>query len=160
MQYYLLLKYIHIISATILFGTGIGTAFFMLFAYLSKNISALKFTASHVVLADWIFTTPAVILQPMTGVMLMFILNYSFNSIWFALVMGLYLLAGLSWVRVVFMQYQMRNMVLSLSEGQPLPLTYHHLMRGWIILGCIAFTAIIIIFWLMTFKMGMNAPLL
>ncbi|HRE31173.1 MAG TPA: DUF2269 family protein, partial [Candidatus Berkiella sp.] len=73
MEYYLLLKFVHIITATFLFGTGIGTAFFMLMAYLSGNIATIKQITRHVVLADWIFTTPSVILQPITGIALMWI---------------------------------------------------------------------------------------
>ena len=67
---YLLLKWIHILSSTILFGTGIGSAFYMFMANRRKDIAGIYFATRHVVIADWIFTTPAVIIQFLTGVAL------------------------------------------------------------------------------------------
>lgn len=101
---YATLKYIHILSATVLFGTGLGTAFFMSMAYFSKDIPTLTYTTKHVILADWFFTTPSVIIQPITGIWLMTMLHYSFNSLWFAWTLGLYILAGICWLVVVFIQ--------------------------------------------------------
>ncbi len=152
---YNILKYIHILSATFLFGTGIGTAFFMLMAYLSKDITTLKNTTRHVVLADWIFTTPAVILQPITGIWLMHILHYPYNNLWFALTIGLYVLAGAAWIPVVFIQYRLHAIVKD-PTLKHLPREYHHLMRWWFGLGCVAFMAILVIYWLMVTKFGMN----
>lgn len=157
MSSYLLIKYIHILSATFLFGTGIGTAFFMLMAYLSKDASVVKHTTRYVVLADWLFTAPSIIIQPITGVWLMLILKYPFNSCWFLLVMGLYLLAGVCWIPVVVIQYRLRYLA-ALSQSN-LPVGYRRLMRWWIGLGIIAFTSIVIIYWLMLTKWGMWFPI-
>jgi len=156
---YIIIKFIHILSATFLFGTGIGTAFFMLLAYLSGNVTTLKYTTRHVVLADWIFTTPSVILQPITGIWLMLILHYPFNSLWFALVMGLYLFVGACWIPVVFIQYRLRQMVIVLDNNAPLPIQYHRLMRWWIGLGVCAFIAIIVVYWLMLSKYALTISL-
>jgi uncharacterized membrane protein len=156
---YFILKYIHILSATFLFGTGIGTAFFMLLAYLSKNITTLQNTTKHVVMADWIFTTPSVIIQPITGIWLMWVLHYPFNTLWFALVITLYALAGLCWIPVVFIQYRLRNIVAKLNSQDNLPSQYHYLMKWWIALGIPAFLSILVIFWLMTAKYGMTVLL-
>lgn len=153
---YLLLKYLHILSATFLFGTGIGTAFFMLMAYISKNVEMLKYTTKHVVIADWLFTAPSVILQPITGIWLMLILHYSFNTLWFFIVVGLYLLAGACWVPVVFIQYRLRNIAAQCKEAN-LPKQYHILMRWWVGLGIPAFLSLLIVYWLMISKQGLGS---
>jgi uncharacterized membrane protein len=156
MEYYFLLKWIHIISATFLFGTGIGTAFFMLLAYLSKNIATLQHTTRHVVIADWLFTTPAVIIQPITGVWLMWILHYPFNSLWFLSIMGLYLLTGVCWIPVVFIQYRLHHIISTLGNNDMIPASYHRMMRWWVVLGIPAFISVMIIYWLMVTKTGLN----
>ncbi|MGE3319225.1 MAG: DUF2269 family protein [Candidatus Berkiella sp.] len=159
MEYYFILKFVHIITATFLFGTGVGTAFFMLSAYLSKDIAALKRTTRHVVLADWLFTAPSVILQPITGILLMWMLHYPFKSLWFAMVLGLYVITGCCWLPVVYIQYQLRNQVNQLSEAQSLPPSYHRLMRWWIALGIPAFLSVMILYWLMVSKTGLTVML-
>ena len=150
---YLMLKYIHILSATILFGTGMGTAFFMLMAYFSNDIQAIRITTKHVVLADTFFTLPTVIIQPITGIYLMLVLNYQFNTLWFAMVAALYILAGLCWLRVVWIQFRFKKIA---SITNTLSQEFHRLMREWIILGCIAFIALVIVYWLMVFKTGLG----
>jgi uncharacterized membrane protein len=153
---YLVLKYIHLLSATILFGTGIGTAFFMLMAYLSRDIHTIKKTCRHVVIADWVFTTPAVIIQPLSGILLMNLLHYSYNSLWFAIIIGLYLFAGMCWLPVVFIQYRFRQLAAQLQDNQPLPAPFHRLMMWWITLGCFAFGALLVVYWLMVTKQGLT----
>ncbi|MBS0288087.1 MAG: DUF2269 domain-containing protein [Proteobacteria bacterium] len=158
---YNILKYIHILSATLLFGTGLGTAFFMWMAYFSKDIKTLTHTTKHVILADWFFTTPTVIIQPLTGIWLMIILHYPFNSLWFALVIGLYVLAGLSWIIVVFIQYRLHNIIKNINpKHEIIPREYHMLMRWWLCLGVIAFSAIMVIYWLMVAKDGLGHALM
>lgn len=156
MTTYLILKFVHIITATFLFGTGIGTAFFMLMSYLTGTPATLKQVTGYVVLADWIFTAPSVVLQPITGIALMWLLHYPFNSLWFALVIGLYLLTGCCWVPVVIIQYHLRHQATLLQEAEPLPPAFHRLMKWWIGLGIPAFIAVLSIFWLMTSKWGLN----
>lgn len=154
---YLVLKYIHILSATILFGTGLGTAFFMLMAYLSKSIEAIKVTTRTVVIADTIFTLPTVIIQPVSGYLLMQVLNYQLNTLWFLTTMSLYVLAGICWVRVVFIQFRMKALSQDVKE---LPEIFHKLMREWILLGCVAFFALVIVYQLMVFKTGLSYMIL
>ncbi len=157
---YIILKYIHILSATLLFGTGLGSAFYLWMAYLSKDVRTLVNTTRHVILADWFFTTPTVIIQPITGIWLMHILHYSLTSLWFILTMGLYMLAGACWIVVVFIQYRLHSIVKSLSkETKDLPHVYHVFMRWWFGLGVIAFSAIIIIYWLMISKVALSISL-
>lgn len=149
---YLILKLIHIVSSTILFGTGMGTAFFMVRANLSKDIHTLRTTTTSVVLADWLFTTPTVIIQPLTGYLLMKTLNYSFDSTWFYVVVGLYALAGLCWIPVVFIQLRFKEIAKKADSWNELSNFYHKLYRIWFSLGIPAFISILTIFYLMIFK--------
>lgn len=101
---YLWLKYIHIISATLIFGAGLGSAFYMFRAHLSKDEKAIAFAAKNVVIADWAFTTPAIIIQPLTGFGLMYVMGYPILTPWILLSLGLFVLAGICWIPVVWLQ--------------------------------------------------------
>lgn len=150
---YLLLKWIHIISATILFGAGIGSAFHMFMANRRGKIEEIYFAARTVVLADYVFTAPAVIVQLITGMMLIQMQDYSFTDFWIAWGLALYFFAGACWLPVVWMQIKMRDMAKSaLETGEPLPDRFWKLDRWWILLGTLAFPAIIVVFYLMVFK--------
>ena len=150
---YLLLKWIHIISATVLFGTGVGSAFFMFMANRRKNVPDIYFAARHVVIADWIFTTPAVVLQLLTGVALTYSGGFGWNTLWIKGALAVYVFAGACWLPVVWMQIKMRDMAKqALENDEPLPARYWRLDQYWLILGCLAFPAVMVIFYLMVFK--------
>lgn len=149
---YSLLKTIHIISATLLFGTGFGTYFFMIRATRSGNVEALRVTAATVVLADWLFTTPAVIVQLATGLLLMDRLGIPFSSTWFLVVMALTLLVGGLWLPVVGIQLVLSKMLRELPPGAPLPERFTRLVRIWEGLGYPAFLSGPAIFALMVYK--------
>jgi uncharacterized membrane protein len=150
MSTYLWIKLVHILSATVLFGTGLGTAFFMVKAYLSENDEAMRITTKAVVQADWIFTTPAVVIQFFTGVWLTTHLNIAFDSAWFLAVVSLYALVGACWIPVVAIQIRIRNLI---AAGQRRA-SYEKLMRYWLALGVPAFASVIVIFFLMVSKLG------
>ncbi len=152
MDNYLLLKMIHIISAVVVAGTGTGIAFFMFMAHRSSNVAAIAVTARHVVLADWLFTTPAVITQLVSGVLLMNLLGYSFQSTWFYWVIGLFIFIGLCWLPVIAIQYKLKSFAAEALETGVLAPGFKTMMRWWTALGIPAFIAIIVIFWLMVFK--------
>lgn len=148
-----LLKTAHIISSTILFGTGIGTAFHGLASNLRGDLSAIVSGNRNVVLADWIFTTPAVIVQPVTGVMLALEQGWSLDSPWLFAAIGLYLFVGVCWLPVVWLQIKMTRIAEQcLAAGAPLPPIYRTYFRWWFALGWPAFIAMIAIFWLMVAK--------
>ena len=150
MTIYLWIKLVHILSATVLFGTGMGTAFFMLKAYLSCDEQAMKVTTNTVVTADWVFTTPAVIIQLATGLWLTAKLNIGYESAWFVAVISLYALVGLCWIPVVWIQIRIRDLIaVGCARDE-----YKKLMRAWIALGVPAFSAVIVIFYLMVSKLG------
>jgi len=149
---YLLLKMLHILSAVVVAGTGAGIAFFMFMANRSANVAALAVTARHVVLADWIFTAPAVVLQFVTGLLLMMKLGYSFTSVWFLFVMALFIFIGICWVPVIVIQYKLKALADSALNTGVLDPQFKKMMRLWTALGVPAFISILIIFWLMVFK--------
>lgn len=150
---YLLLKYIHIVSSTIVFGTGIGSAFYMFMANQRKDVANIYFATRHVVIADWLFTTPAVLVQLISGIFLVKNAGYAFADLWLLLGVSLYLFAVTCWIPVVVMQIKMRDLAkAALKQKQDLPQEYWQMNKWWIILGSLAFPAIIIVFYLMVFK--------
>jgi uncharacterized membrane protein len=152
---YLLVKWVHILSSTILFGTGIGSAFFLFMANRRKDIAAISFATRHVVIADWLFTTSAVLVQLLTGLTLMRMGGYALSDFWIRWGLLLYFFAGACWLPVVWMQIKMRDMAThALASGTTLPARYWIMNRWWIILGTLAFPAIVVVFYLMVFKVG------
>ncbi|HMN79292.1 MAG TPA: DUF2269 domain-containing protein [Burkholderiaceae bacterium] len=150
---YLVVKWIHIVSSTILFGTGIGSAYYMLFASLGRNPVAVSTVVRLVVIADWTFTTSTIIVQPVTGLYLAHLMGLPWTTRWIAWSIALYLLAGACWLPVVWIQIRMRRMAqASASEGRALPAGYFRLLRIWVALGVPAFAALMIVFWLMVAK--------
>lgn len=153
MDDYFWLKLVHIVSSTVLFGTGLGTAFFFWMAHRSGNVAAIAVTARHVVLADFWFTTPAVFVQPLTGWLLLERLHLPLSTPFVVASIALYLLAGACWLPVVWMQMQARDLAVAAhATNAPLPPRYFALMRWWFALGWPAFIATLLIFWLMIFK--------
>ena len=147
---YFLLKFVHIIGAAVLLGTGAGIAFFMLLANRSGNTAAVAAVARIVVIADFLFTATAVVLQPITGIALAWHVGYSLTEGWIVLSILLYLFTGAFWLPVVWMQAEMRNLAIAaVSTGDDLPPRYHSLFRLWFIFGFPAFAAVLAIFWLM-----------
>ncbi len=136
----------------VLAGTGAGIAFFMLMVSRSGNVAAIAVTARLVVLADWIFTAPAVVVQLVTGLLLMQALGYAYSSLWFMTVAALFVFIGLCWIPVVIMQYRLLALATTALISGQLPPAFKPLMRWWMGLGLAAFSAILVIFWLMVFK--------
>lgn len=153
MTTYELVKTLHIISSTVLFGTGLGIAFFFWRAQRNADLAARAFAARTTVLADTCLTLPAVILQPATGLWLIHTAGYDFSEPWLLLSFALYGLAGLCWLPVVWLQIQMRNMLAaSLTQQTPLPAAYDRYFRCWFALGWPAFGGLIVVFYLMVVK--------
>jgi uncharacterized membrane protein len=150
---YLVLKYLHMIGAAVLLGTGAGIAFFMLVAHRTGNAAVIAGVARIVVIADFLFTASAVVLQPVTGFLLARLLGMSIGEGWVALSLLLYLVTGAFWLPVVWMQIRMRDLAgVAAKTGQPLPPEYHRLFRTWFAFGFPAFAAVLAIFWLMIAK--------
>ena len=150
---YFLLKTIHILSSTVLFGTGIGTAFSMWMAHRRGDVAAIAVAARHVVLADWLFTTPAMVIQPLTGFWLLHLMGMDWTVRWVWISLVLYLLAGVCWLPVVVIQYRVRTLAEAAHrQGTALPVAYFRLMRAWFALGWPAFFALVAVFWLMVAK--------
>ncbi len=148
-----LLKIVHILSSGLLFGAGAAIAFFMLMAWRSGDVAGFAVASRHTVLADWVFTTTAVVLQPVSGFALALTSGYPLDAPWLLATYGLYLFIGACWLPVVWIQMQVRNLIGHAAEaGEPIPDRAHRLMRIWFILGWPAFTALLVIFALMVFK--------
>jgi uncharacterized membrane protein len=150
MTEYLILKFLHVIGATVLLGTGAGIAFFMLMAHRTGDARIVAATARIVVIADFVFTATAVVAQPVTGVLLASSAGYSLGEGWIVASIALYVFTGAFWLPVVWMQSQMRDLAAqAAAAGAPLPERYHGLYRRWFAFGFPAFAAVLAIFWLM-----------
>ena len=153
---YTTLKTIHILSMVLLFGTGLGSAFYKWMADRSGNVTHIAITNRHVVLADWIFTTPTVIFQPLSGIGLAYMAGWSLTTPWIATSLALYVLAGACWLPVVWLQIRMQRMAEAAVRAQsPLPSDYWRMARIWFWLGVPAFTAMVLVVTMMVFKRGM-----
>src|SRR5262249_34025090 len=153
MTLYFIIKYLHVLGAIVILGTGSGIAFFMLMAHRSGDASFIARTTSIVVIADMLFTLSAVIEQPITGGVLMMLSSTSFGEGWLATSLALYAVAGLFWVPVIFMQIEMRNLArVAAEKGGPLPPRYFALFRRWFLFGIPRFGSVMIIFYLMIAK--------
>jgi uncharacterized membrane protein len=150
---YLLAKWVHILSSTLLFGTGLGSAFYMFFASRTRDPRVIATVVKYVVVADWLFTTPTIVLQPLSGFYLVHLAGYPLTSAWILWSTILYLVAGAAWLPVVWMQIRMRGLAQGAAlNDTPLPDLYWKYLRAWVALGAIAFVALVIVFYLMVMK--------
>jgi len=153
MTLYFLIKYLHLLGAIAILGTGTGIAFFMLMAHWSRDPAFIARTAATVVIADMLFTLSAVILQPVTGGVLIALSGTAVAERWLATSLGLYLVAGLFWIPVIFMQIEMRDLTrMAAARQEPLPPRYFALFRRWFVFGIPGFGSVMMILWLMIAK--------
>jgi len=147
---YLALKWLHIVGAAVIFGTGLGTAFHFWITQRREGVAAIAAAARSTVLADYLFTLPAVLLQPLTGLGLAAMAGYPLTSTWIVSAFVLYLVAGACWVPVVFIQVRLRDLAeASARDGSPLAPEFARLVRRWTLLGWPAFIAMAATIWLM-----------
>ncbi|CAN7657038.1 DUF2269 domain-containing protein [Bradyrhizobium sp. LjRoot220] len=153
MTLYFAIKYLHVLGAIVILGTGSGIAFFMLMAHRSGDAAFIARTAGTVVIADMLFTLTAVLLQPITGGLLMMLSSTALTELWIWASLGLYAVAGLFWVPVIFMQIEMRDLARSaVAENAKLPPRYFALFRRWFLFGIPGFGSVMAILWLMITK--------
>jgi uncharacterized membrane protein len=147
---YIDLKFLHIIGAAVLLGTGAGIAFFMVMAHRSKNVAVIAGVARIVVIADFVFTATAVVVQPITGLLLANVQNYPLTASWIVASLALYVFIGMWWLPVVYFQMKIRDIATKAAAARkPLPPDYYWYYRYWFVFGFPAFFSILIIFWLM-----------
>jgi uncharacterized membrane protein len=140
----LLLRWLHVVGAAVLLGTGAGIAFFMLMAHRTRDARLVAHVAGTVALADALFTATAVVLQPVTGALLAWRLGWSLGEGWIVLSLLLYAVTGLFWLPVVAIQIRLRDLARRAAEGgEALPAAYHRLFRIWFACGVPAFSAVL-----------------
>lgn len=150
MEVVLILRWVHIVGATVLLGTGAGIAFFMLIAHQTKDAKIIAHVAGTVVIADMIFTATAVILQPISGTWLAVETGWELSEGWILASLALYVFIGIFWLPVVWIQLKMRNFAREADQNnQELPQQYFRLFRIWFACGFPAFFAVMAILWLM-----------
>jgi len=150
---YVVVKWLHILSSTLLFGTGIGSAWYMLFANVSRDVRAIAVVGKYVVIADWLFTATTAVIQPATGFYMAHLAGYPLTSKWIMWSVILYVLAGACWLPVVWLQIRLRDIAAAAArDGTALPPLYWTYFKTWVGLGVPAFIAFVFIFWFMVVK--------
>jgi uncharacterized membrane protein len=153
MDAYEIVKTVHVLSATVLFGTGLGTAFFFWRSHAPGNEGGRLATARTTVLADLVFTIPAVLLQPLTGGWMIAHAGIRWDDLWLAVTYSLYVIAALCWLPVVAIQVRMKRMLEREAAGETIDRQrYRRLFDAWFLLGWPAFGGLVIIFFLMVMK--------
>ena len=150
---HLTIKLVHIVGSAVLLGTGLGIAFFMVMAHRTRNPAVVAHTAGIVVIADAVFTATAVVIQPVTGLGMAWLAGYPLHQFWIAASIVLYLMVGLCWLPVVWIQIRLRNLaIVAVRDSAALPEAYFRLFRIWFWLGVPAFAGVVAIFALMIWK--------
>lgn len=150
MDLYLLVKWVHVLSSTVLFGFGAGTAWYLWNAHLSHDPKTIANVGRMVVRADWIFTGGSGLVQPASGILLAHLAGYPLDSSWLMVAYGLYLIAFACWVPVVGLQIRVQRLAQqALEAGRPLGRDYERAMQLWFALGWPAFLSLLVVFWLM-----------
>jgi uncharacterized membrane protein len=154
MELIFIVKFVHLIGASMLFGTGLGIAFFMFTAHRTGHAGVIAITARFVVIANFIFVATAVVVEPLSGFALASAIGLSpFEESWIVWSLLLYVLVGLCWLPAVLIQIRMRNLARDAAvDSKPLPDEYRRLFRFWFWLGWPAFIAVIAIFVLMIWQ--------
>jgi uncharacterized membrane protein len=157
MNTYLIVKTLHILSSVLMVGTGFGTAFYLFFTNRSNSIESIAVVSRLVVRADWWFTTPAVIFQPLSGLYLAYLAGWPWDTPWIVVSLLLYALAGACWLPVVWLQLRLARIANdSASRGVPLPEDYWRYARRWEALGYPAFFAMLGVYFLMVLKPSLS----
>lgn len=150
---YLLVKWVHVLSSTILFGAGVGSAFHLFAATLRGESGGIAGATRNVVVADWLLTTPTAIVQPVTGLWLVHLMQVPLATPWVAWSLALYAVAIGCWLPVLWIQLRLRDIAQAAhAAGGEWPLSYQRLFFWWVGLGSVAFVAFLLIFWLMVAK--------
>lgn len=150
---YALVKWLHILSSTFLFGTGVGSAFYLLTVSLSRDARATAVVARRVVWADWLFTSTTVVFQPLSGLYLLHMMNLPLSTPWVRWSLVGFGLAVACWLPVVVLQIRMHRLAdEAVRHGRPLPPAYWRRLRWWVALGFPALFAFLWVFWLMVAK--------
>jgi len=150
---YLIVKWLHVLSSTLLFGTGIGSAWYLLFAVISKNVQAIAVVTRILVIADWLFTGVTMIAQPATGFYLIHLAGFPMHTPWIKWSVVLFVIALLCWLPVVWLQMKMRDVAAeAMQQAAPLPAQFWRYFRAWVVLGIPAFFAFIAVFYFMVVK--------
>jgi uncharacterized membrane protein len=153
MNTYLLLKWIHILSSVALVGVGFGSAFYLYFINRTRNVAAIAEVSQLVVRADYWFTAPTVIIQPASGIALASMAGYPLTQSWLLATYVLFILAGMWWLPVVWLQIQMAKMAKAAAANNTgLPQRYWHYAIIWERLGMLAFPSMVAVYGLMVFK--------
>lgn len=149
MEPQMFVKWIHVLSSTVLFGTGLGAFFFLFMAHRTRDPRIIASVAGIAVVTNLIFTLTAGLIQPVTGGILMAMMELTMAP-WIISALSLFVLVGACWIPVVLIQLRIKHLAeRAVAAGAGLPAEYDRLYRIWAGLGAVVLVAMIAIFYLM-----------
>jgi len=150
---YLVVKWLHVLSSTLLLGTGVGSAYYLFFTSRSRDPRAVAVVAGEVAKADLLFTGTTIVFQPLSGLYLMHLAGWSWRQPWILWSLVLLGVTVLCWLPVVWLQLRLRDIAReAVRRGTPLPPAYDRALRWWVVLGFPALFALLAVFYLMVAK--------
>ena len=152
-----MIRLMHIVSSALMLGVGVGAFWFMLTTTRSGNPAAIAVITRNAVRAEWCIAVPVALIQPLTGYILMTQLGYPLNSMWFAAVVALYMIAGICWIYVVKTELKLRSLAEQHQSDSTMPPAFWPLLRRWTRLAVCSFVGVLGIFWLMVFRPGLGS---
>ncbi len=147
-----LLKWVHIVSSTLLFGAALGSSIHYWLAHTTQEVRTIASVMRTVVAMDWWVVTTTGLIQPASGILLVQANGHSFSEPWLLVTYALYTIVSLIWFYVAWLQIRCRNMARAASTWDALPIEYHRSMQRWLWCAGTAFVLALVIFWLMVSK--------
>lgn len=155
----LVVKALHVLSATIFFGAGLMSAFWKFRGDSSGEPRVVEWAQKQVVLADWVFTVPSGVVSPATGVVLVSVYGLPWTTPWVLASLGGYLAAMVLWLPAAWIQVELRRIARQcVADGTALPERFQRLNRIWLALGVPAFGVSVFIIYAMVVKPSLWGP--
>ncbi len=153
MRLYLIIKTVHVLSVVLFLGAGLGSVFYKMRADRSGRIEVIVWAQRAIVQADWLFTVPAGVVLPLTGLWMIYLYQLSLFTPWVLIGISGYTLAGVTWLPAAFLQIRMRKLAeKAYADAAPLPAEFHRYNRIWMALGVPSFFATLFTVWVMIDK--------
>jgi uncharacterized membrane protein len=151
---YQTLVYAHILGVILLAGNITITAFWKVLADMSREVKLIAFANRAVIIADWLFTLPGIILTLGGGVSISVMGQWPlFEVSWLSWSVFWFVVAGILWmVFLIPLQIRQHRAAKLFLESGDIPLTYWRDARAWITIGLIATVPLLIILYLMVVK--------
>jgi uncharacterized membrane protein len=148
------IKFVHMLSVAVMFGTWLGIAAFMVLAHHSHNTSVVALTSQFVVRIELVVMIAAVVLQPASGVPLAYVIGLDpLGEFWLVASIAGYGFVVLCWLAAVVIEFRVRRVTREAAlSNVPLPAAYKTLFRVWAMLAVPILSGMVGLFALMIWQ--------